>query len=362
MNPYFEISQLNSLRFVKEQDWNTTTNIPNVSNTLSYQESGLNHYDYYQLFQLNDKIKIQFKSNYDDHNIEMKHCVGSNIDLGDINQMTNNLGHKDRRTCKIRPYGQSQQTVLYFGEGDVLDYDNGTTIDDYDLGQKLPEWMKIGQEFIYIQGTYTENAIALGVVWLEEVQMYGVLTDIQQPQAEVSGQIKLIYDLEDYEIYEFDIEFSLYPAGKYQVEISAFGSGIEDLIVLSERIDLQEKHNDTHLIICSNDQNNQVNYFWSIEHLMRIPFETQMSYSPNGKNEIHKTDNRSYFVNSENFEVWKVEFVPMPTAMAIKLVASLSLSNIKVDSRNFVLEEKPEVEKLEDSNLYKVSASMILSH
>lgn len=259
MKPYFFISPYNSIRFAECVDWNPYNQPKTPVNTLSYNEDGINTKDFYQLFQLNDAVRTQFKSNYSNHTITINGCDGSvqNITL-------------TKRTDYAGEHG--------------------------------------------------------------------------------------------FDVYEFDIDFYLFEEGKYQIEIKATDNDFEDVVYLSERLFVKDQHENTHLFIFSHHKNTQINYSWGIQHMMRLEYAVLPKYSPDGENNIHKTDNNTFLLSFQNYEHYEFELIPIPTGMASKISMSLSLRELFIDNRSYVINGTPAVEKLGDSNLYSYKFKLILSN
>lgn len=358
ITPYFEISQLNSLRFTKQVSFDSYSNQKTPKNTLSYQEKGVNSRTFFHLFQFIDAIRVQFKSSYESHEIKLFGCDESETTILPVKR-TSYLDFIDHRSAGAVDYNGF--LTVYFGQGNLLDPNSFSIIGTYDLGQYTPDFLPVGKT-ILIETTTTFETEITNLVWLENEQVYGLQTNTPYSTIPQGIIIKTQYNKFEYEIYEFDIDFYHFSKGKYQVEIKAVDPNFEDQTYLSERIDLRAYHEDTHLIICENESSNQINYSWGIQHLLRLPYERELTYSPSGENEVHKTDSNTFLIDSDTYENYEVTFKPLPTGMAIRLTMLFSLTTIFIDSRSYVAENKPEAERLEDSNLYSIKAKVVLSN
>ncbi|MDI6033981.1 hypothetical protein QLS91_12945 [Flavobacterium sp. LB2P84] len=356
IKPYFFYSPINSIRMAETVQWGIYKP-KTVGNTLSFQENGINKKDFFQLYQFNDAVRNQFKSSFSTHEITINGCDGSITNILP-KQRTDNLNVLDYRTAKKNSVDGF--LVVYFGSGSILEYGTNAFIESYNLYQFLPDWITPSKN-IEVDG-FGEVSIDK-IIWLEDQAIYAVKTFTSYSNLiETTTKVKSVYNKFDYDIFEFDIDFSLFPKGKYQIKIKATDAIFQEVNYCSERISLKEVHENTHHVIYENDKNNQINYGWGIQHMMRLECETELKYSPDGENEVHKTDNDTILLNATNFESYEMELSPLPTAMAIKSTSAFSLSSLFVDTRSYVSDSKPTIDKLVNSNLYDFKVKMTLSN
>lgn len=356
IKPYFFYSPVNSIRMSEVVEWGIYQP-KTVGNTLSFQENGINKKDFFQLYQFNDAVRNQFKSSFSNHEITVIGCDGSVTNVLP-KKRTDNLDILDYRTAK--KISVDGFLTVYFGTGSILEYGTDAFISAYNLYQFLPDWINPNKN-IDVDG-FGEVEIDK-IIWFEEKQIYAVQTFTAYSNlTETATKVKSVYNKFDYNIFEFDIDFSLFQKGKYQVKIKATDLNFKEVNYHSERIFLKEVHENTHHVIYENDKNNQINYGWGIQHMMRLEYETELKYSPEGENEVHKTDNDTILLNATNFESYEMELSPLPTAMAIKSTSAFSLSSLFVDTRSYVSDSKPTIEKLVNSNLYDFKVKMTLSN
>lgn len=357
---YFEIPQLNSLRFAESVVWNNYDKPKKLDNTLSYQEDGENNKQFFQLFQFNDAIRIQFRSSYSTNLVNIHGCDETVTPISPVKR-TSNLDVVDLRNAGIVEH--ETFTAVFFGEGNILDPITEDIIGPDESGEYVPEWLVVGKNII-LRSTQEYEVTITAIIWLESQEKYAIVTDELYSTFSPSTSlfVKSQYNKEDYEIYEFDIDFYGFAEGKYQVEILAQDDNFDNKTFLSERIDLRETQEETHLIVYENGENNNINYTWGIQHMLRLPYENQLSYSPSGENEVHNTDNNTILIDSTNYETYEVHLKPVPTAIAVMLSLVFSQKNLFIDTKSYVSGEKPEVEKLNYSNLYNLKVKVTLSN
>lgn len=357
IKPYFFYSQYNSIRMVEVVEWDNYSKPKTVENTLSYQEDGVNAKDFYQLYQFNDAIRNQFKSSYSNHEINIHGCDGSVNTITPIKR-TDNLGILDYRTAKkIEVDGV---LVVYFGAGDILEENTDQVLETYNLYQAVPSWMKSGKK-IEVDG-FGELEI-YKTIWLSDQKVYGLKMNVDYSSAEIlETKVKSIYNAFDFNVFEFDVFFNGFDEGIYQIEIIATDDDFDTITYLSERIYLKDFHKNTHQIISMHDRNNQINYAWGIQHMIRVEYLKALKYSPDGENTIHKTDDNTILLGATTYENYEAELKPVPTGMAIKINMLLALRTLFLDTRPYTSESKASTEKLGSSNVYQLKPKLILSN
>lgn len=344
--PYFHISQYNSIRFAEVVEWDFYNNPKTVPNTLSYQEDGVNEKDFCQLYQLDDAVRIQFKSSYPTNTVTVNGCDESTTSITPVKR-TNNFDIIDVRVGNITQVGTTM--VVYF-EGSI------------------PDWMITGSSIGVSWGIPPNetaiNDIVFEIIWLDAFGVYGLrLTNYWAGGDIANVTVTTTYDKFEYNIYEFDVDFSQFSAGKYQIQIDASGITDEpDVCYKSEILLLKDAHENTYQFISEHDENTQINYSWGIQHMIRLGIESPMKFSPDGDKTIHKTDSNTLLLDSSNYENYEIELSPLPAGMAIKVSLFISLSTLFIASRSYVASANPSTERLGDSNLYDCKLSLILAN
>ena len=354
LTPYFYVSKTNSIRFANRIDFGDAANYKNDENTLSCESNVILPYKECQLFQSSDVIKTQFKSNYSTHTVKVIKEDLTEFTVPSV-KLSNNIGNKDLRDARKYNLG-SNKTGIYFTTGNIYDFDS--TIDtgeDYYLNGSLPTWVRIGgyirvdMEWFLIEDIiYDDNKNAEVIVISNNYNALDV--------AVIAG---FIYNIFDYEVYEFEIDLVDYINQNIQVYLKAENSNFVTIEQLSEVINVQVKQENTLSIEYWNNENTDVFFATGIKYLIRIPF-----YKINGVDEDEyeniKTDSTTNLLNSDIFEVDEIIFEPVTKELWRKLKIALSCKNVIIDGVRYVKNSTFETEgPLEDSNLYVLKAKMI---
>lgn len=349
-NPFFYISKSNSLRFAKRVDFNT--NYKNDENTLSCEVECDLVYKEVQLFQSNDVVQTQFKSNY---TLNIAKVVKS--DLSEITipviKKTQNLNQKDKRDAIISANGIN--TYVHFTAGNVYDYATNAVTGTYALNGSLPVWAKVGN-YININGSWNliEDILFDENLNSDVIVFYGIYL---QPTANVI--VSCIFNIEEYEVYEFSIDMVNYIDQNIRVKIICSHNLFLDLIHLSEQINVKVKQLNTAEIKYKNETNTDVFYSTGIQPLIRqtINFINAINEQSSEK---YKTDTNVVLLNADIYEGDEYIFEPVTKELMRKIIRALSHETIFIDNVGYVKNDAVEVEgPLGETNLYTIKCKML---
>lgn len=356
-DPFFYISKSNSIRFANRITFGDASNYKNDENTLSCESVAELPYMEVQQFQTADIITTQFKSNYDTNTAKVIRENGSEVSVSVVKKSTN-IGNKDLRDARKYDLG-SGKTGIYFLSGNIYDFD--TTIDtgeDYFLNGALPIWAKSGV-FVQID---SEWFLIEDILYDDDKNAEIIVISSNYSGPDVSIIAGAIYNIFDYEIYEFTIDMVDYIDELINVKITAEDDNFETLIFLSEKIEVKVRHEDCLEIEYWNDDNTDVFYSTGITHLIRVPF-TKIADASEEESENNKSDATTVLLSSNIYEGTEFTFEPTTLEIMRKLRIGLSCKNVFIDDVRYVKAggnfdvEGP----LEKSNLYVLKAKMIKS-
>ncbi|TDQ27624.1 hypothetical protein [Tenacibaculum caenipelagi] len=350
-DPYFHISKSNSLRFVKSSEGGVASNKKIDENRLSFEDDVNIVYKETHYFTKDDIDTTQFKSNYSNVSAIAVDEEGNETSLL-VNKISNNLRLKDSRDAIRYNYG-SGKTGIYFMSGKRYDFDTGFDLDnDYSLNGKLPEWAKSG-EYIKIESAWyqIENIIPSG-----EKQSVVLIIDVPYNGLESIVKVGSIYNRENYEVFEFDLEMLDYLNKNFFVKIVNLDDNFPELTYRSEDISVKENLKDFSEFIYSNDTNTDVFYSTGIQHKFWVKLD-DISDKPDGSVKQHVTDTRTILEKGDAFEGKKIKTLPVTRGMMIKVFLSFFHRIFYLDGTKYVVSEVPEVEgRLGDTNLYVINA------
>lgn len=354
MSNYFKISKENSLRFADRAD----TTIKNDYNSLSCED--LNEFKYLekQLYLVEDTVKTQFRSNYDTNDVKITDESGSDTSLT-VTKKTTNLGRDYSLDGQYYNYkGGGTITGIYFNTGDVYDYTDPATqtvIGTHTLNGSLPEFAIIGQDVEIVGvGTFEIERI----IYDEDVDSNVILVTNAYSGADTAIQIQSEYDIQPYEVYEFDVDCSGLLDLHY-VTISLTKVAAADITFRSELIDVQTEHEGTVKIVYYNEENNEIYYSTGIQNLLRIKLLKKVASSPI-ENEIIITDDTVKKIGfTTNDEYNDFLFDTQTVELMRKLKAALSSDIVIINNEGYISDGTLEEENVENTNLYTLNAKMI---
>jgi len=345
-------SKSNSIRYARRVTNENCSNYKNDENTLSCEQAFTqNPRQVNQLFQNCDIITTQIKSNYGTIAATVIEVDGTETMIP-VDQKTTNIAQKGKRDAfqYQLPDGQSG---IYFRSGYTYDFDTDIQNGTYALNGGLPIWGVIG------------NYVIIGAAWFEIVNIIFdesknaevlVIDDnyIGSDNPIIAGSI---YNLQEYEVYEFTINMGSYSDRSIQVNITETDPTFDDVIFLSEILDIQERHADTVEVVYFSDINTDIFYSTGIINKIRVPIE----YIEGGfedETEAEKTDINVYPINAEIYETDTFHFQLLSKQLMRKVMQSLAHKFVTLDEVGYVKESSPNMAALIGTNLYRLSAPM----
>ncbi|CAL2077721.1 conserved protein of unknown function [Tenacibaculum sp. 190524A02b] len=353
--PFFYISKSNSIRYVAYSVNGELTDKRIDENRFSYEDDVNEVNTEYYCFNSNDRDRTQFKSNYSNINVKAVLQDGTEEVLF-VTKLTDNLLIKDSRDARIFKL-EGGKAGVYFTTGKRYNFDTGLyTGDDYKLNGSLPEWGKIG-EYIKIDNSWfkIENTTIS-----RDKNAEVLIIDYNYTSDEAIIKTGTIYNRENYDVFEFEVNFKDFIDQVFTIEIENKEGGLPTLIHKSENIEVTNT-DDFVEILYANDTNTDVNYKSGISHKIWIRVES-INDKPIGNVNTHKTDTKSVLLSGNVYETKEIEFEVCTRGMMIKLFRALFHRKLFIDKIQYVLSDVPEVEgALEETNLYVVKAKLIKS-
>tara|TARA_R110000823_G_scaffold42201_2_gene110673 strand:- start:698 stop:2728 length:2031 start_codon:yes stop_codon:yes gene_type:complete len=327
----FTISNINSFRFAKIE-----TGKKNQLNTLSYNELRLNKYPYYQQYIENEIVTTQFKTNAQYINCFYIDKDDTVTTLSEIKK-TNNIGLRQKSTSTYFNLGNGRSGV-YFGVVNLLDYNTESFIETVNYGFALPQWASTKGSLVTIDGI--GQLPVDDIVYSDEYSSFVLAFNLSYLGNPITNKIiSAEYNLQPYEIYEFDTtvtkDLSLV------IEVGSDSNNI-DFQHVSECV---KKVNDSEFlfdITYWDDQNKgDMNYQTGIKNKLRLngyqdDIGEQETEGYNGDQEFYVTDNVVY-------DVQRFTFKQLSTQMANKLRLAVAHKNILINGLFYKLAESPEV-------------------
>ena len=356
--PHFEVPESNSIRYAKIEEIDNCNTFLTSKNTLSFNEPvKLPYKKFKQLYQTCDIEPTQFKSNYNMNKASVIDCNGNDLEDLHLFQRSNNLRLKDLRDARKFNLG-SGKTGVYFVTGNIYDYDtNIDTGNDYSLFGGLPEWGRINN-WIRLEGSWFKIE---GIIYSEEKNSKVLVIDTPYVGPERIIRVASIFNRENYEVFEFFVDMSLYEDRNIHIILEAKNDSFPNESHLSEAINVKEVQENTVCIRYKNDTNTDVFYSTGISFTLRTLYE-RIEAKPSQDSETHITDNSAVLTNSLSQQQDTFVLSPMPTEMMRKHIIALGHRIIDINGIGYVKNDNIETDgPLDDTNLYEVKANMIKS-
>lgn len=354
-DPFFYVSKSNSAQFIERvvidgiNIYKTDENV--FAKDVLTPINGFNSCAL-QLFQKNDTLVTQFKSNYENVQGVMIDEAGTVTDLL-TSKLTTNIGRKDRRDGVYYKF-DDERIGIYFLSGNTYNYDTGLVNGEYTLNGNLPEFAIVG-ELLTI-----DNAVfKIEQVLFDKAVGYNVIiVKFEFIGSPTSAVIASIYNIQNYEVYEFNSNFSSQDGLlELQIQMTDSRDGWDDVTFVSENIDIKTLQDNTLELIYYNKTNSDIFYETGIQHLLRLDFD---SIEPLMIQEFDNSinDNDTVLVNSTVHEANKITFSAVPNEIAKKIVLALSHRFVFINRIGYVKNGDIELEPV-DNNSSRVIAELI---
>lgn len=351
---FFYISKANSIRTANRIDFGDAGNYKNDENTLSCEADVPQPFKETQLFQSADVVTTQLKSNYSSNIATVIRENGDEIDIPVV-KLSNYLGVKDSRDARKYDLGNGL-TGIYFLTGNIYDFNTGLpTGENHYLNGSLPIWAKSGN-YIKVDSAWflIEN-----IIYDDTKNAEVIVVSNNYNGSDVPVIAGCIFNIFDYEIYEFVIDMVDYIDEIIKVRIVASDDNFTTVTHLSEDISVKIKHEYTKNIYYWNNDNNDVFYATGIRHNIRIPYQKKSGITDENS-QVHKTDTTTILKSAELYEADEFLFEPVTKEIWRKLMIALSCKNVIIDGVGYVKNGEFETEgPLDDSNLYVLTAKML---
>ena len=351
------LSKAMSIRFKRNQIWDYNDIFKTDENTLSCEENVNQIYKYTQLFKPINLITTQFLSNYSDIEANVVLEDGSRESLPIINKI-NFLDVKDRRDAKIVRIPSDSidynYAGIYYLSGNVYDYTTGDIIDTYALNGNLPSYASVGN---YIDISGVGWFLIEDIIYSDVLNVNMIVINYASTISDINIIVGSEFNQKNFNVYEFDIDFSLYNNMNIKVEILQSNEGFEDYNYLSEEIEVRDYFSKTLELIWYNKSDTMVFYSTGIKNLCNVEFTSFDSLNDSSV-EIHKTPRTSLIIDSNNYEVKKLLLEDLSTEIMKKITQALLHKELYVNKVQFIANNQPESEVVKFTNLYSIDASL----
>jgi len=354
--PYTYISESNSLRFIKRVTHENCGNYKNQFNTLSCEENVQIANKFTQLFQGCDTIKSQIKTSYQNVEVYAKDNAGVFTEIV-ATKIVNNIQLEDKRDCTYYTY--NGQLAVLFTAGNTYDYDTTDINGTYVLNGALPPYGTVGTWVETAYGTMQIANIRLADNG-ERSLIFNININLLSP---VAGTIQTIYNREDYDIWEFDTDMSLFLNTTITIGVRLSQTEVDvnfpDVFWISEKISVKTRWERSIEVVWSNSKNTDVYFYSGITMKNRLNHAFINTELSDGDVEIQKTDSQVISIDATNYNAIEFEALALTTGMVRKLKLALKHDNLIIENVPYKLAENPETERQGQSNFYRLKAKLL---
>lgn len=310
---FIEIPIVNSHRFVITSAPGLNNTYQNFDNTLfkDMRFPGVERGCYHQKVLLGMSTKTQFLSNYSAHTLKI-YSEGNDVLVSVATPQ------------KVKTFSQQEDSrpALYVDAG------SGKTQIFFETG--LPPWAVIGNVVTNsetghgsLDDSFEITDIRPGV--LAAAGYVALIIDVAFPTTGiVLGTAAAIYDIEPFDVWEFVVNWSTLPAGKYYMKLEGTDPQFGPFTAISEPVDLAAEHPDCVHFDYWKVDNDQVYYDTGIRH--EILVEGVLKWPTFGGTQVNHEESNGRFVKlfenvTRNPEL-TLEAIPPYLAERLALICS----------------------------------------
>ena len=300
---------------------------------------------YFQLLTAVDATRVQWRSNYADHQLQLRK-------VSDNSLVATLLAGKTTAYMNYAVTGAATLTAGAAGFTQVY-FDNG-----------LPYYYEIGMDvtisgLVSMNGTYTIKDILPGTGAAAGLQVLLLQVTYAPVPATSACTLAGTYNIEDWEVWEVSIAWGAYPVDQYYFTISGSDPAFLPFLATSEPVDVQVSHDDTLKVEFYNTDNGfKIDYSTGVKHLLRL--NARLGLPKNGGVIEGMEDSvRRYIKLKEvvtrtvDMEVWDVPFYLLE-----KLAVAMAHDSFIVNDIAYATEEKMETTEFEMDALMQGRAKL----
>lgn len=366
LDPFFKIAKINSLSFSKNEVWDGLQDgiFKNFNNTISSTQMQTTIHDEVLIFTDEDTIKIQFKSNYDYHDVKIQNCKGDNLGtVITVEKRSNNLNLFESLDAKMFSYAPGV-TAVFFISGNIYDV-AGVDIGDYELNGNMPDYAYSGNQVEIVgHGVHEIQDVIYDKDIGKKVILFAFESNTTVPFDVVT---KAYYNILPYDIFEFEIDFGAIiiqgtTDDRIRCKIQATDDLYDEVNYYSEYVTIYE-HNllslNNYIGIAYQNQNDRdIFYRYGISHFLRAEI-LQINAIIDDESEIVKGDAETYLTESSLSEGIRVSFAEVTYRVMMKICLALSSENLFVNGIGYVKQDNIEVNAVENTNLYLITVNLL---
>jgi hypothetical protein len=367
---YFFISNVNSITFSKNETWDGLQNgvHKNEDNTLSLTEHGKKTtYEESLIFRDSDVGKVQFKSNFENHIVQVYQCDGGLTSASvTADKMSNNLNLFEKLDCTIvEPYEyQSGYAGIYFTTGNVYN-EADADIGDYVLNGNLPDMAQIGV-YIKLSGAVTGVYQIEDLIYDSALDKRLIIINLLYTGTPTVIKCEAYYDLLPFDVYEFELDMGdvlTHTSGQdFRVMIQASDTLFTTRNYYSEYITLVPDDTyalDNYVAIqYYNSNNRDVFYLYGITHFFRAEV-LNINTIIDDEIETIKGDATSYVSESIVHTGIEIEFKEVTHRVMVKIALALSSESLFINGIGYVKSDGLTIDQIENTNLYEIKCKLL---
>ena len=326
LGDFFVISDSMPIRFKRNVEWDSEEDIKNDSNSLSYEDDLSKNYNHTYSFLPKNLLRMQFLSNHEINNVSIKQeCNKSALPVAvPVTMVKKFIDLKIKIECSIyKAPNKNGNLGIYFTSGNILDYDTSAIIEGYVYNESIPSFCSIGQ-LVDVSGIGLR--MITDIIYDSKINKEVAILDSIYSGPTVNSVVSIVYDENNFNVYEFEVDMSLYVNNSFYLDINVgneeeikynyISEGISVFEELPGYIELEWDYENCQDVI-------------SVVPFLGVGYHLVDSKSQDTKASLETNDvyTGAQVVDFSNYSIIKVKLDPLPHAICRQLLKSLSTSS-----------------------------------
>lgn len=288
-----------------------------------------------------DVIRVQFKSNFSLHRVQLRACDNpAYVRTYPAKKVVQGQGNTATFAAYLRAHTNATQARIYFAAATLpAVFAPGSRLTIAGTGTSLDREYPV----ITIGEDATEGAPYVVI----NANYAGATT-----QQRLDCTVSLTYDVQKFDTYEVDLTFGPVPVGCYYLTISATSAELGATRAISEPIELATSHKDTVEIKWRNFDNGfDVNYSFGLQNVVRVVGQFRPIDVDGTDETLLESSGRTTLLSAEARRLLRLKVFGVPDYLHEKLALALKHDLLTVDGLEVVKEGKYERTPSETANL-----------
>ena len=218
----------------------------------------------------------------------------------------------------------------------------------------MPEYGEIGQD-INVEGIGWVRVT--DIIYSESLNADVLVFNYVHGGTSVTKVVKCEYNQQNFNVYEFKVDFALYTDEYIQIEILQTMEGFPDYNYLSEVCECRESYKNCVELIWYNNADSSVFYSTGIRNVGNLEFES-FDIAVDSELTINKTANTTIVIEARNYKNKELVLDAVSNGIANQLIEAFLHKHLFINRSSYVAAATPTTETIASTNLVALTCPL----